>query len=124
VLVIDDDPDDLKLMERILSERSDFKPIIAQGGQQGWDMLLAHQPQAIILDLFMPDLDGFTILERMRTTAPLREIPVVVMSGVDLSPDQKRQLENLGKHMLQKGMLEQHELFTTLERALKRMGSR
>ncbi len=121
VLVIDDDPNDLRLVEKILKEHSQYKPILAEGGINGWETLLAHPPQAIILDLFMPDLDGFTILERMRSTAMLRDIPVVVISGVDLNPEQKKQLENLGKRLLQKGMLNEEELFATLERALSRL---
>jgi PAS domain S-box-containing protein len=121
VLVIDDDLNDLRLVEKILNEHSKYKPVLAEGGINGWEMLLAKQPQAIILDLFMPDLDGFTILERMRSTAKLRDIPVVVISGVDLSPEQKKQLENLGKRLLQKGMLKEDELFATLEKALSRL---
>ena len=69
----------------------------------------------------MPDLNGFTILERLRTTPELRDIPVVVVSGADLTPDQKKQLDNLGKHLLQKGMLNEKELFATLSKALKRL---
>jgi CheY-like chemotaxis protein len=121
VLVIDDDPNDLRLVEKILDEHSKYKAILAEGGIKGWEMLLEKPPQAIILDLFMPDLDGFTILERMRSTPRLRDIPVVVISGVDLSPEQRRQLENLGKRLLQKGMLTEDELFATLDKALRRL---
>ena len=121
VLLIDDSPDDLRLMEKILTEQSNFKPILAEGGQQGWQKLTEQPPDAVILDLFMPDLDGFAILERMRTTPTLRDLPVVVVSGMDLTPEQKKQLENLGKQMLQKGMLNETELFATLEKALKRL---
>jgi PAS domain S-box-containing protein len=124
VLIIDDAPDDLRLMEKILTDHSNYQPILAEGGEKGWEMITQQQPDAVILDLFMPDLDGFTILERLRTTEELRDLPVVVVSGVDLSPEQKKQLENLGKHMLQKGMLTQAELFSTLEKALKRLESR
>ncbi len=121
VLVIDDDVNDLRLVEKILNDHSQYKPILAEGGVNGWESLLAHPPQAIILDLFMPDLDGFTILERMRSTPKLRDIPVVVISGVDLTLEQRRQLENLGKRLLQKGMLNEEELFATLEKALNRI---
>jgi PAS domain S-box-containing protein len=124
VLVIDDDPNDLRLVEKILNEHSQYKPVLAEGGMAGWESLLSHPPQAIILDLFMPDLDGFTILERMRSTSKLRDIPVVVISGVDLNPEQKRQLDNLGKRLLQKGMLNEDELFATLEKALNRLESK
>jgi CheY-like chemotaxis protein len=121
VLIIDDSPDDLRLMEKILSENGKFRPVLAEGGEIGWEMIVNERPQAIILDLFMPNLNGFSILERLRTTPELRDIPVVVVSGIDLTPEQKKQLNNLGKHLLQKGMLTEQELFATLTRALKRM---
>jgi hypothetical protein len=60
-------------------------------------------------------------LERLRTTPELRDIPVLVVSGVDLSQEQKAQLDNLGKQLLQKGMLSEQELFESLEKALKRL---
>ncbi len=121
VLIIDDSPDDLRLMGKIISEHSQFHPILAEGGENGWEILKTERPSAVILDLFMPDLDGFAILERLRTTPELRDIPVLVVSGVDLSPEQKSQLDNLGKHLLQKGMLSEQELFQSLEKALNRL---
>jgi CheY-like chemotaxis protein len=69
----------------------------------------------------MPGIDGFAILERMRTTPELRDTPVIVVSGMDLTAEQKKQLDNLGQQLLQKGMLNEKELFTTLEKALKRL---
>lgn len=104
-----------------MSENGKFRPVLAEGGEKGWEMIINERPQAIILDLFMPNLNGFSILERLRTTPELRDIPVVVVSGIDLTPEQKKQLNNLGKHLLQKGMLTEQELFATLTRALKRM---
>ena len=121
VLIIDDSPDDLRLMEKVISEHSNFRPILAEGGVRGWDAIVTQRPEAIILDLFMPDLNGFTILERLRTTPELRDIPVIVVSGADLTPDEKKQLDNLGKHLLQKGMLDEQELFETLTKVLKRL---
>jgi PAS domain S-box-containing protein len=121
VLIIDDDANDLRLIEKIISERSHYKAIAAQGGSAGWNVLTENPPQAVILDLFMPDLDGFTILERLRANPRLRDIPVIVVSGIDLNQEQKKKLDDMGKRMLQKSMLNEKELFTTLERALKRL---
>jgi CheY-like chemotaxis protein len=124
VLVIDDSPDDLRLIEKMLADHSQFQPVLAEGGAKGWEMIENEPPSAIILDLFMPDLNGFTILERLRTTPELRDIPVIVVSGIDLTPDQKKQLTNLGKQLLQKAMINEQELFATLTRALKRLETR
>src|SRR5687767_10798436 len=89
ILIIDDSPDDLRLMEKIIAENTQFKPVLAEGGEKGWEMIVNELPHAIILDLFMPDVNGFTILERLRTTAELRDIPVIVVSGVDLTAEQR-----------------------------------
>jgi CheY-like chemotaxis protein len=126
VLIIDDSSDDLRLMEKIIQDRSNFHPVLAQGGERGWEIITTQTPHAVILDLFMPDVNGFTILERLRTSEipVIHDLPVVVVSGVDLNLEQKKQLENLGKHMLQKGMLDEKELFSTLEKALKRLETR
>jgi PAS domain S-box-containing protein len=121
VLIIDDSRDDLRLMEKVITEHSTYHVLTAQGGEQGWEMLLKERPSAVILDLFMPDLNGFAILERLRTAPELRDLPVIVVTGVELNADQKRQLDNLGKTMLQKGMLKEEELFSTLEKVLKRL---
>ncbi len=121
VLIIDDNADDLRLLAKTLQGGGRYQPILAQGGEKGWNLLLQHRPHAVILDLFMPDLDGFTFLERLRTTPELREIPVVVISGVELTPEQHRQLQELGQRLIQKGAMSEAELFSTLERALKRV---
>jgi CheY-like chemotaxis protein len=123
VLIIDDSADDLRLMEKIITEHSTYRVMLAQGGQQGWEMITTERPGAIILDLFMPDLNGFTILERLRTSAELRDLPVIVVSGAELNAEQKKQMEALGKTMLQKGILNETELFATLDKALKRLES-
>ncbi len=121
VLIIDDNADDLRLLAKTLQEGGRYQPILAQGGEKGWNLLLQRRPHAVILDLFMPDLDGFTFLERLRTTPELRDIPVVVISGVELTPEQHRQLQEFGQRLIQKGAMSETELFSTLERALKRV---
>jgi signal transduction histidine kinase/DNA-binding response OmpR family regulator len=121
VLVIDDDEKDLRLMERILLDGL-YTPILAQGGPKGWEILAQKPPQAIILDLFMPDLDGFTILEKLRTTPELSEIPVIVVTGVELTGEQQEQLAIFGQSLLQKGSLSEQELLASLDKALKRIG--
>ena len=121
VLVIDDNPSDLRLMEKILNEQGRYKAILAESGQKGWGIIVSRAAHAVILDLFMPEMDGFTILEKMRDDPKLRDIPVVVVSGVDLSAEQQQQLKELGQRLLTKGTLNESDLLNTVERALKRI---
>jgi signal transduction histidine kinase/DNA-binding response OmpR family regulator len=120
VLVIDDDEKDLHLMQQIL-QRGHFNPVLALGGLVGWDAIQKTRPHAVVLDLFMPDMDGFKILERLRTTAELSDIPVIVVSGADLTRQHQDQLASFGKNLLSKSSLSEDELLTSLEKALKRI---
>jgi CheY-like chemotaxis protein len=98
--------------------------MLAQGGKQGWEMLTSHAVHAVILDLFMPDLDGFAILEKMRENAKMRDIPVIVISGGDLSPAQHQQLTEFGQRLMSKSSLNENDLLNTIEKALKRVESK
>ncbi len=121
VLIIDDDPKDLRLLEKLVGESGQFKPILCEGGQAGWAAIERQKPHAVILDLFMPDLDGFKILEKLRSSPDLIDIPVIVVSGADLTAEQQQQLTDFGQSLLQKGALNEQDLLTRLERALKRI---
>ena len=123
VLVIDDDPNDLRLIEKILKQHGRYKPVLAQGGLKGWEAINRRLPQAIILDLFMPEMDGFHILERLRETPGLRDIPVLVVSGGGLTAEQQEQLKRFGQRLIAKGSLNESQLIATIENSLKRLGS-
>jgi len=122
VMVIDDDPNDLRLMEKILTDQGHYKPILVEGGRKGWEAINANPPHAIILDIFMPDMDGFTILEKLRENPMLREIPVLVVSGGGLTNEQHQQLAEYGQRLITKGSLKESELIASIESALKRIG--
>jgi PAS domain S-box-containing protein len=122
VLVIDDDPNDLRLIEKILNQHSQYKPILAVGGRKGWEAINAKPPHAIILDLFMPELDGFSILEKLHETPTLSGIPVLVVSGGDLTNEQQQQLDAFGQRLITKGSLNEIQLIETIEHALKQLG--
>jgi PAS domain S-box-containing protein len=122
VLVIDDDPNDLRLMARILTEHGQYKAILAEGGRAGWEAINSKPPQAIILDIFMPEMDGFTILEKLRENPTLQAIPVLVVSGGGLTSEQHQQLADYGKRLITKGSLKEDELIASLENALQRIG--
>ncbi len=121
VLVIDDDPNDLRLIGKILTDDGRYKATLAEGGRKGWDIITSGSPpHAVILDLFMPDMDGFEILGKMRSESRLRDIPVVVISGMELSAEQKNRLNEFGQSLLSKGSFNEKELLTTMQRTLER----
>jgi PAS domain S-box-containing protein len=125
VLVIDDNRDDLRLIGKILTDDGRYKAILVEGGKNGWDYITSGAPpHAIIMDLFMPEMDGFQILENLQADKDLREIPVIVISGMDVTAEQKKQLNELGKRLLSKGSFTEKELLTSIRRSLERIEPR
>ncbi|HVN52818.1 MAG TPA: GAF domain-containing protein [Anaerolineaceae bacterium] len=120
ILVVDDDPDDLRLIQKILDNQPQYHLSLAKGGNQGWATITQNPPQAIIMDLFMPDLNGFALLEKLRANPTLRDIPVIVLTGADLTPEQHQQLTSFGQDLLAKGLLKENELLYSLEKVLSR----
>lgn len=120
VLVIDDTPEDLRLVQKLMEDNPHFQLALAHGGVAGWERIQVDPPDAVILDLFMPDMNGFTILQNLRADEKLRTIPVIILTGADLTPDQHSQLAQFSQGMLAKGYLRQKELLVVLEEALRK----
>ncbi len=84
VLIVDDEPDVLQLFRRMLTSlERDYHILLARDGQEALTILQECRPQVILLDLVMPNMDGFQLLELRRRHPILREIPVVVISARD-----------------------------------------
>lgn len=124
VLIIDDNRDDLRLIGKMLNEDGRYKAILAEGGRNGWNIISSgNPPHAIILDLFMPDMDGFQILERLQADKKLRDIPTIVISGMEVMPEQKKQLKEFGQRLLTKGSFSEKDLLMSIQRALDRINT-
>jgi CheY-like chemotaxis protein len=125
VLVVDDNPNDLRLIGKMLTDDGRYKPILAEGGRSGWSIISSGTPpHAIILDLFMPEMDGFQILEQMQQERSLRDIPTIVISGMDVTPEQKNRLKEFGQRLLTKGSFNESELLTSIQRSLDRLSKK
>ncbi len=88
ILVIDDAPD-LALVMRMLLERAGHEVISADNGRSGLRRFYEDRPDLVVLDLRMPELDGWQTLERLRD---LSDVPVLVVSGQSPAPDELARL--------------------------------
>ena len=92
VLVVDDNRiNRLKLSRALKSEGYDV--LEAQGGKEALDALASERIDLVLLDLLMPDVDGFQVLEKMQVEQQTREIPVVMVTAVDEADDLKKCME-------------------------------
>jgi class 3 adenylate cyclase len=82
ILVVDDDRVNRMLLTRAL-ERSGHRVTTAENGAQALERLQESVPDVVLLDVVMPEVDGMTVLETMKSDASLREIPVIMISALD-----------------------------------------
>jgi PAS domain S-box-containing protein len=95
VLYIEDNLSNVQLVERILQRRPHVELLVAMQGQLGLELARQHHPDLVLVDLNLPDLDGETVLRRLRAEPEMRNVPVVVLSA-DATPGQVARLRSAG----------------------------
>ena len=114
VLVIDDDADTRHRLRAML-EKDGWSVTEAEDGRQGLERLDAGRPGLVLLDLTMPVMDGFTFLERMRARPDCADVPVVVLTALDLTREDRRRLAGASQ-ILNKGDVTMRALGDRLHR--------
>jgi CheY-like chemotaxis protein len=97
------------MMRRSL-EQDGWKVTEAENGKVALSKLEEAQPELILLDLMMPEMDGFEFVEALRRTEAYARIPVVVVTAKDLTPDDRNRLDGHVKRIFQKGTMRREEL--------------
>ncbi len=88
VLVVEDNMDNMELITVIL-ERNGFKAITAKTGQQGIEIVMESQLDFIILDIQLPDMDGLSVIRKIRALKVNGDIPVIAMTSYAMSGDRQ-----------------------------------
>jgi signal transduction histidine kinase/CheY-like chemotaxis protein len=91
VLVVDDEPGNREMLAGIL-EPAGFTVIAAAGGQEAIELATQRLPDLILLDLIMPDVTGFDVVEALRANRMTHDTPIMVLTAKDLTEADKRQL--------------------------------
>jgi PAS domain S-box-containing protein len=92
ILCIEDNPANLRLVERILAQRSDIRLLSASAPGLGLELAAAHRPSLILLDINLPDMDGYEVLRRLQANPATRSIPVLGISANAMPKDIERAL--------------------------------
>ncbi|HEV8420410.1 MAG TPA: PAS domain S-box protein, partial [Actinomycetota bacterium] len=118
ILHIEDNPANLKLIERILSGLRGVKLLSAMQGSLGLDMARQHRPDVILLDLNLPDIQGQEVLGLLRADTRTKDIPVIVVSA-DATPEQLRNLRAAGAKAYLTKPLDVQRFLHVVDEALK-----
>jgi len=116
IAIIEDDPKAALLLRRILQTQGEYRIFEAHGGAEGLKMLRREQPDLVLLDLMMPDVDGFAVLDALKADEELRDTPVIVVTAKELTPAERERLSGQIETLMEKGSFTDEEL---LEEILK-----
>jgi len=118
VLIVEDNESTREYMRRIL-EQEGWKTIRTENGLAGIEKLREQLPSIIILDLMMPEMDGFQFLQTIRAREEWRAIPVIVITAKTLTAEDRRQLNGYVTKIVQKGMYSREELLLEVGNMLR-----
>jgi CheY-like chemotaxis protein len=117
ILVVEDDETTRSETQRAL-ERDGWSVTPAENGRVALAQLGERRPDAILLDLMMPEMDGFEFLAELRRHIAWRNIPVVVLTAMDLTEEDRRRLSGQVERIIEKGAYERDELLHEVGRLL------
>jgi signal transduction histidine kinase/DNA-binding response OmpR family regulator/ABC-type sugar transport system substrate-binding protein len=121
ILVVDDVPAILEMHARIVEAQSPgYRVLRAQNGREALEIVRREQPDLVLLDLMMPELDGFGVLEAMREDRISSTIPVIVLTGQVLTEEDMARLNSGVAKVLGKGLFSVEETLGHVEETLAR----
>jgi CheY-like chemotaxis protein len=117
ILLVEDDATTRAVIHHAL-EGAGWAIAQAENGRVALARVAAERPDAILLDLMMPEMDGFEFLAELRRHAPWRDIPVLVLTAMDLTDEDRRRLNGEVERIIQKSAYDRDELLREVGRVL------
>ncbi|MBZ0158252.1 MAG: PAS domain S-box protein [Alphaproteobacteria bacterium] len=119
VVVIDDDPRTLEIVDSALTAEG-YIVTRASGGTDGIEAVRKEHPELIVLDLLMPGMNGFEVVDILRSGERTSEIPILILTAKDLSSEEKKRLEGKIDHIAEKGSITQESFIVEMKKLLVR----
>ena len=117
ILVVDDDPNIADMLRQFLPE-SQFKLESTLDGVACLEAIEANRPDILLLDIVMPRLDGFGVIEKLRADPQTRDLPIIVISAKDLTVDESARLKETVAFVMKKQGFQGEQLLEEINRAL------
>ena len=114
ILVIDDEEGIRSLLDTLLG-RKGYEVVLADGGRKGLELFRREHPDAVVLDLKMPEMDGMTVLTQLRSAD--HTLPVIILTGAG-TPETERQVYALGVSEFIEKEFSMHRLGEALKRLI------
>jgi YesN/AraC family two-component response regulator len=118
VVIADDDANLLDVHAAIVQDQSKCRVLRAANGREAWAQIKEHLPDLVLLDLMMPEMDGFAVLDAMQKLETTRRIPVIVLTGQTLTSDEMNRLNRGVATILAKGVFSVEETLGRIDQTL------
>jgi CheY-like chemotaxis protein len=102
ILIVDDDPQNIRLIKAMLKPFN-IEVMVADGGKAGVEMALKKKPDLIILDLMMPDVDGFEVVSKLKEDPAASQIPILIYTAKNITSEDRERLQGNIQSIIQKG---------------------
>ncbi len=119
VAIVDDHPHVRRLIRRILEAQGEYELFEAENGRQGLELARREHPDLIVLDLMMPEMDGFTVLDHLKADPQTADIPVIVVTAKTLSGAEKERLLQYAHSLLEKGDFQADEFLEEVKSLIR-----
>lgn len=119
IAIVDDNPDVRRLIRRILQSQGDYELLEAGNGLEAVELIRTQRPNLVILDLMMPEMDGFAVMEVLKSDPGTAEIPIIVITAKELSTGEKERLRGHIQTLMQKGDFMSDDLLDEVRAFLK-----
>ncbi len=119
IAIVDDEPQVRRLIRRILQSQGNYTLFEAVDGKSAIDLILRERPNLVILDLMMPEVDGFTVMETMQSHKETSDIPIIVITAKELTGAEKDRLKGHIQSLMQKGNFLSDELLDEVKTLIK-----
>lgn len=119
IAIVDDEPDVRRLIRRILQSQGNYTLFEANDGKSAIALIKKERPNLIILDLMMPDIDGFSVMDALQSQPETKDIPIIVVTAKELTPDEKNRLKGHIQKLMQKGDFMSDDLLDEVRTLIK-----
>lgn len=119
IAIVDDNPDVRRLIRRILQSQGNYTLFEAANGRDAIELAGKELPDLIILDLMMPEMDGFSVMDALQSRPDTAQIPIIVVTAKELTSAEKERLTGHIQSLMQKGDFMSDELLDEVRALLR-----
>lgn len=119
IAIVDDEPDVRRLIRRILQSQGNYVLLEASNGKDALELVQKEKPNLILLDLMMPDMDGFSLMDQLQSQSDTKDIPIIVITAKELTSAESNRLRGRIKSLMQKGNFMSDDLTDEIKSLLK-----